>query len=121
MTSIIDWLNNVLWSQALIYLILGAGLFFTIATRFLQVRLFKEMIKLMFEGKRSAAGLSPFQALTLSLAGRIGVGNIVGVATAIAFGGPGAIFWMWVTGLVGAAIAFVETTLAQTYKIKEGE
>lgn len=118
MTAIVDWLNDILWGNALVYLILLAGLFFTITTRFVQLRYVKDMVSILIKGEKSDSGITPFQALTLSLSGRIGVGNIVGVATAIAVGGPGAIFWMWVTGFVGAATAFIETTLAQTYKLE---
>lgn len=94
------------------------GLYFTLRTNFLQIRHVKEMVNLLFKGKSSDEGVSSFQALSLALSGRIGVGNISGTATAIAFGGPGAIFWMWVIAFVGAASAFVESTLAQIYKEK---
>jgi AGCS family alanine or glycine:cation symporter len=95
------------------------GLFFTLRTNFLQIRHIKEMVRLLFKGKSSDEGVSSFQALSLALSGRIGVGNISGTATAIAFGGPGAVFWMWVIAFVGAASAFVESTLAQIYKEKQ--
>ncbi|MBD0825586.1 sodium:alanine symporter family protein, partial [Aestuariibaculum marinum] len=78
----------ILWSQPMIYFCLGVGLLFSILTRFLQVRHFKEMIKLMMEGKSSKAGVSSFQALAIALSGRVGTGNIAGTATAIGFGGP---------------------------------
>ncbi|MEC5209532.1 AGCS family alanine or glycine:cation symporter [Psychrobacter sp. PL15] len=119
MESLVSTINGIIWSSALIYLCLGAGLFYSIMTRFLQVRLFGEMLRLMFSGKASADGISSFQALTLSLAGRVGMGNIAGVAAAIGFGGPGAIFWMWVVGFLGAATAYVESTMAQIYKEKD--
>ena len=118
-TKFIGWLDGIIWSNALIALCLGAGLFFTIATRFHQVRLLKDMVKLMFQGKASSAGISSFQALAIALSGRIGVGNIAGVATAIFWGGPGAIFWMWVIAFLGAGSAFVESTLSQIYKTKQ--
>lgn len=104
----------------MIYLCLGAGLFYSIATRFLQVRHLKDMIVLMFDGKSSDAGVSSFQALSMALSGRVGTGNIAGVATAIAFGGPGAIFWMWVMAFLGSASGFIEATLGQVYKSKQG-
>lgn len=85
----------------------------------MQVRGFGEMIRLMFDGKPSASGVSAFQALAMSLSGRVGTGNIAGVATAIAFGGPGAIFWMWMVAFLGASTAYVESTLAQIYKEKD--
>ncbi|MDX8365004.1 alanine/glycine:cation symporter family protein [Cytobacillus sp. IB215665] len=119
MASVVGWLNDHIWSNYLIYLCLGAGLFFTIATRFLQIRYFKEMIKLMFEGKSSKSGVSSFQALALSLSGRVGTGNIAGVASAIAYGGPGAVFWMWLIAFLGAGSAFVESSLGQVFKTKQ--
>lgn len=116
LTSIVDFVNGIVWSRALVYLCLGVGVYFSIATRFLQVRHLKDMIKLMWEGTGSKRGISSFQALTVSLSGRVGTGNIAGVATAIALGGPGAIFWMWTIAFLGAASAYVEATLGQIYK-----
>jgi len=114
--SMVDAINGVVWSPALIYTCLGAGLFFSIKTRFVQIRLFREMLRLLFSGKSSARGVSSFQALAVSLSGRVGTGNIAGVAAAIGFGGPGAVFWMWVVAFLGASTAYVESTLAQIYK-----
>ncbi|MGM8898640.1 MULTISPECIES: alanine/glycine:cation symporter family protein [unclassified Psychrobacter] len=119
MEDFVNTINGIIWSSALIYLCLGAGLFFSIVTRFAQVRLFGEMLRLIFKGKASRNGISSFQALTLSLAGRVGMGNIAGVAAAIGFGGPGAVFWMWVVGFLGATTAYIEATLAQIYKEKD--
>jgi AGCS family alanine or glycine:cation symporter len=119
MDAVISTINGYIWSPVLIYLCLGAGLYFSIRTRFMQVRGFNEMIRLMFEGKSSASGVSSFQALTMSLSGRVGTGNIAGVATAITFGGPGAIFWMWMVAFLGASTAYIESTLAQIYKEKD--
>ncbi len=119
MSDFITALNGVLWSSPVIYILLGVGLLFSILTRFLQVRHIKEMVLLMFQGKSSEAGVSSFQALSIALSGRVGTGNIAGVATAIAFGGPGAVFWMWAIAFIGAASAFVESTLAQIYKVKQ--
>ncbi|WP_367104723.1 alanine/glycine:cation symporter family protein [uncultured Psychrobacter sp.] len=119
MEGLVNSVNGVIWSSALIYLCLGAGLFYSITTRFLQVRLFGEMLSLIFKGRASTDGISSFQALTLSLAGRVGMGNIAGVAAAIGFGGPGAVFWMWVVGFLGASTAYIESTLAQIYKEKD--
>lgn len=118
MESIVNGLNDIIWSDALVYLCLGAGLFFTIATRFLQVRHLKNMVLLMFQGKSSTAGVSSFQALSMALSGRVGTGNIAGVATAIFYGGPGAVFWMWVIAFLGASSGFVEAALGQVYKTK---
>jgi AGCS family alanine or glycine:cation symporter len=108
--------NGIIWSEALIYLCLGAGLFFSILTRFAQVRHFKEMLRLLFSNKESDQGISSFQALAVSLSGRVGTGNIAGVAAAIGFGGPSAVFWMWVVAFLGASTAYIESTLGQIYK-----
>ncbi|MGB5510437.1 MAG: alanine/glycine:cation symporter family protein [Woeseiaceae bacterium] len=116
MQQIVDTINGFIWSNALIYLCLGAGLFFSILTRFVQVRLFKEMIRLLFSSKESERGISSFQALAVSLSGRVGTGNIAGVAAAIGFGGPGAVFWMWVVAFLGASTAYIESALGQIYK-----
>ncbi|WP_428772250.1 alanine/glycine:cation symporter family protein [Vibrio sp.] len=116
MQSLVDFLNGIIWSPALIYLCLGAGLFYSIMTRFVQVRHFFEMWRLLLSGKSSTKGISSFQALAVSLSGRVGTGNIAGVAAAIGFGGPGAVFWMWVVAFFGAATAYAESTLAQIYK-----
>ncbi|MEN1927164.1 alanine/glycine:cation symporter family protein [Luteimonas sp. MJ293] len=105
----------------LIVLCLGAGLWFSIRTRFLQFRQVPEMVRLLLSGTKSEAGVSSFQALAMSLSGRVGIGNIAGVATAIAFGGPGAVFWMWVMAALGASTAFIESTLAQIYKEKDAQ
>ncbi|KOE83047.1 alanine:cation symporter family protein [Vibrio aestuarianus] len=122
MQSFVDFLNGIIWSPALIYLCLGAGLFYSIVTRFVQVRHFFEMWRLLLSGKSSTKGISSFQALAVSLSGRVGTGNIAGVAAAIGFGGPGAVFWMWVVAFFGAATAYAESTLAQIYKEEdEGE
>ena len=119
MEGFISALNSIIWSPALIYLCLGAGLFYSILTRFAQVRHFKEMWKLLLNNSESDKGISSFQALAVSLSGRVGVGNIAGVAAAIGFGGPGAIFWMWVVAFLGASTAYAESTLGQLYKVEE--
>ncbi|EEH69548.1 alanine:cation symporter family protein [Acinetobacter haemolyticus] len=116
--EIVDWFNGIIWSPALIYLCLGAGLFFSILTRFVQIRQLKEMGRLLIKGTSSSQGISSFQALSVSLSGRVGVGNIAGVAAAIGFGGPGAVFWMWVVAFLGASTAYVESTLGQIYKVE---
>ena len=121
MEAFFSWLNGIIWSNALIGLCLGAGLWFSIRTRFLQVRGFAEMCRLTVTGQKSDAGVSSFQALAISMAGRMGIGNIAGVATAIAYGGPGAVFWMWVMGFLGASTSYIESTLAQIYKEKDAE
>ncbi|MCD9033765.1 alanine:cation symporter family protein [Luteimonas sp. Y-2-2-4F] len=121
MDQLLTALNGLIWSKALIALCLGAGLWFSFRTRFMQVRGFVEMTRLTFTGHSSDAGVSSFQALALSMSGRIGIGNIAGVATAIAFGGPGAVFWMWVMGFLGASTSYIECCLAQIYKEKDNE
>ena len=121
-TNLVATLNGYIWSSALIYLCLGAGLFYSILTRFVQVRMFREMIRLLFSSKESDRGISSFQALAVSLSGRVGTGNIAGVAAAIGFGGPGAVFWMWVVAFLGSATAYVESALGQIYKeVDEGQ
>ena len=119
MDELVKQLDGLIWSSALIYLCLGAGLYFSLRTRVMQVRGFMEMLRLTAGGKTSAAGVSSFQALAMSLSGRIGVGNIAGIATAIAAGGPGAIFWMWAMAFLGASTSYIECTLAQIYKQKD--
>ncbi len=117
--DIVARLLGIVWSPALVGLCLLVGLYFSVRTRFIQLRGLPEMLKLMFQGRSSAAGVSSFQALSLSLSSRVGVGNIAGVAMAIAYGGPGAIFWMWIVAFLGASSAFVESTLAQIYKQRD--
>ncbi|WP_286232412.1 alanine/glycine:cation symporter family protein [Thalassotalea sediminis] len=119
MEQFVNTLNSYIWSPYLIYLCLGAGIFFSLLTRFAQVRHFREMWRLLMSGKSSEKGISSFQALAVSLSGRVGTGNIAGVAAAIGFGGPGAVFWMWVVAFLGAATAYIESTSAQIYKEEE--
>ena len=122
MQNLVDTVYGIVWSPALIGLALGAGLFFSVQTRFVQVRLFREMIRLIFASKSSDRGISSFQALAVSLSGRVGTGNIAGVAAAIGFGGPGAVFWMWIVAFLGASTAYVESALGQIYKeVDEGQ
>lgn len=116
MEAIINTIYELLWGPWMIYGILIVGLIFTVRTRGVQVRFLKDMFGQIFTGKKSDAGVSSFQAMTMALSGRIGTGNIAGTATAIAFGGPGAIFWMWAIAFIGSATAYVESTLAQIYK-----
>ncbi|MFD3705726.1 alanine/glycine:cation symporter family protein [Nocardia sp. NPDC058658] len=119
MSEFLATINEYIWSDSLIYLCLAAGLYFSIRTRFVQIREIPEMIRLLVKGEKSASGVSSFQALAMSLSGRIGTGNIAGVATAIAFGGPGALFWMWVVAFLGASTSYVECTLGQIYKTRD--
>ncbi|HWP52004.1 MAG TPA: alanine/glycine:cation symporter family protein [Clostridia bacterium] len=116
--EILDKLNGYLYGYILIALLILAGLYFTIRTKFIQFRLIGESIALLREKNDNKEAVSSFQALMISTASRVGVGNIAGVATAIAIGGAGSVFWMWVMALVGAASALIESTLAQVYKIK---
>lgn len=120
MQKAIDILNGIIWSPALAVILVGAGIVFSILTRFVQVRRIGLMTRLLFTGKRDTGvrSMSSFQAFCVALSGRVGTGNIIGVATAIAIGGPGAVFWMWVTAFFGASTAFAESTLAQIYKFK---
>lgn len=116
--TIISTLNDALYSWVLIVILLVGGLYFTVRTKFAQFRLFKEQLRSVTEKPDDKNGVSSFQALMVSTASRVGTGNIVGVATALCLGGFGSVFWMWVIALIGAASAFVESTLAQIYKKK---
>ena len=119
MDKFVSTLNDIVWNPGLVVLLLFAGVYFSFRTRLVQVRRFRLMLRSLF-GKRTDGkdGISSFEAFCIALSGRVGTGNIVGVATAIAFGGPGAVFWMWVVAFFGASTAFVESTLAQMYKFK---
>ena len=116
MEHIVGIVNDIVWNPGLVALLILAGLYFSVRTRFVQVRRFGLMLRSLFSRKAGGKGISSFQAFCIALSGRVGTGNIVGVATAIAFGGPGAVFWMWVVAFFGASTAFVESTLAQKYK-----
>lgn len=118
--SIVSDINGVLWSTIIIYLLVGAGFYFTFRTRGVQIRYIKDMFKLVIGSagtKTKGNEVSPFQAFCVSTASRVGVGNIAGIAIAIVAGGPGAIFWMWFIAVIGSATGFVESTLAQIYKV----
>ena len=121
MTQWITSINDVLWTYILTIMLLGCAVWFTIKTRFVQFRMLGEMIRLLGESTRKGEGkehhISSFQAFMVSLASRVGTGNLAGVATAITVGGPGAVFWMWLIALLGSSSAFVESTLAQLYKV----
>ena len=116
--NIISWLNNALYSYVLIILLVAGGLYFSVRTGFVQFRLFKQQLKAVTEKPADGQGVSSFQALMVSTASRVGTGNIIGVSTALCLGGFGSVFWMWVIAAIGAASAFVESTLAQIYKKK---
>ena len=117
--SFINTGNALLWGSLLVYLLLGVGLYFSVRTGFIQFRSFGHMFSLIKRSRQGAnGGISSFQAFSTSLAARIGTGNMAGVAVAIYLGGPGAVFWMWVTALLGMSTSLVESTLAQTYKVR---
>ncbi len=122
--DVLTKLNDIMYTYILIIMLVGVGLYFTIRTKGVQFRLLIDGIKTMMEraetGENGEKKVSSFQALMISTASRVGTGNIAGIATAIAAGGPGAVFWMWLMALIGGASAFIESTLAQVYKIKEG-
>lgn len=121
-SNVIEATSNIMYSYLLIILLLAVGLYFTFRTRFVQFRLLGESIRLVTERKEGGENsVSTFQALMVSTASRVGTGNIVGVANAIAIGGYGSVFWMWIIALVGGASAFVESTLAQVYKKSDGK
>lgn len=112
----VDSLTGYIWAMPMIVLILGSVLYFSIRMGFMQIRLIPEMVRLLFSGKASKEGLSSFQSFTLAIAGRVGTGNIAGVATAICMGGPGALFWMWITAIFGSSASFIECSLSQLHK-----
>ena len=121
LNMIITEVNDFLWTYILIAVLVGCGLWFTWRTRFVQFRMLKEMIRLLGDSSVKHPGhkhISSFQAFAVSVATRVGTGNLAGVATAIAIGGPGAVFWMWIIALIGSATAFVESTLAQLFKLR---
>ena len=120
-SNLIDTISGYMYSYILIILLLAAGLYFTIRSGFVQLRMLPESIRVVSEKPKGKNSISAFQALMVSTASRVGTGNIVGVASAIATGGYGAVFWMWIIALVGGASAFVESTLAQIYKKRDPE
>ncbi|MCI6233434.1 MAG: alanine:cation symporter family protein [Selenomonas sp.] len=123
-SSLVDAVNNILWSYVLIIVLVGCGIWFTLSTKFVQLRMLPEMLRVLTEGIGSKGSgkeaISSFQAFCVSTASRVGVGNIAGVAIAIVTGGPGAVFWMWAIAFLGCATGFVESTLAQIYKLPRG-
>lgn len=118
--KLVDLINSYVWSVPLVVLCLGTGIYFSIRTRFLQVRLIKDMVKQLWVGHSSKSGVSSFQGFAMALGGRVGTGNIAGVATAISVGGPGALFWMWMIAFLGAGSAYIESALAQVWKEEIG-
>ena len=122
MTKILEWLNAIVWGAPALVLILGVGLFLTLRLGFSQLTLFPRALAEFFAklrpGQKNQEGVSPFQALCTALAATVGTGNLVGVAGAICLGGPGAIFWMWVCGVLGMVTKFAEATLAVRYRVK---
>jgi len=109
-------LDSFFWGKVIIYLCIGAGIFFSVSMKFPQIRLIKDMVGQLIGGKSSETGVSSFQGFAMALGGRVGTGNITGVASAIYFGGPGAVFWMWAIAFLGAGSAFIESSLAQVWK-----
>ncbi|MEG2295776.1 MAG: alanine:cation symporter family protein, partial [Oscillospiraceae bacterium] len=120
LNGILDSANNFMYGSFLIILLVASGLYFTIRTKFCQFTMIPEAFRVILENNPKG-GVSSFQALMISTASRVGTGNIAGVATAIATGGAGAVFWMWMMALIGSASAFIESTLAQVYKVKDGD
>ena len=123
MLDFLNGLNDIIWSYILIAVLLILGLFFSFKTKFIQFRYFGEMLRLLTDkamvSSNGKKGLSSFQAFCISAASRVGTGNLAGVATAITLGGPGAVFWMWLIAFIGGASSFIESTLAQIYKVKD--
>lgn len=121
LSQILGNVNDFLYENILIALLVLVGIFFTFRTKFVQIGMIPEAFRTLTEKKSNEKGVSSFQALMISTASRVGTGNIAGVATAIAAGGAGSIFWMWLLAIIGSASAFIESTLAQIYKTKDGE
>ncbi|WP_394392006.1 alanine/glycine:cation symporter family protein [Shewanella woodyi] len=119
--SAINYTNGLLWGSVLIYVLVAAGVLFTLRLGFIQFRLFGHGVKLVIQGREKIDGISSFQVFCTSMAARVGTGNMAGVAVAITVGGAGAIFWMWLIAMLGMATAFIESTLAQVYKVKDSE
>ena len=120
MTNAIDAINTVVWGYILIYGLLAVGIYFSIRLRFLQIFHFREFVRAVTRTpEKDSQGITPIQALTTSLASRVGTGNIAGVAVAVYTGGPGALFWMWIVALLGMATAYAESALAQLYKVND--
>lgn len=119
MIELTNLINAYLWSPAMVGLCLGVAIIYSVVLKFPQIRLFKTMIRCLTRSSSSENGISSFQGFAMALGGRVGVGNIAGVATAVFYGGPGAIFWMWVYAILGAASAFAESTSGQIWKRKE--
>lgn len=128
-STVIGVINDSLWSYVLPWLLIAAGLYFGIRTAVVQVRMVPDMFKAVVEKPKGVGadedadygGISAFKAFTISAASRVGTGNVAGVAVAISVGGPGAVFWMWLIAILGGATAFVESTLAQLWKVREGD
>ncbi len=122
MTDVINLMNDLLWGSILVYLLVGVGIYFTVRLGFIQFRHFGHMFSVLKHSRKAdTAGISSFQALCTSLAARVGTGNMAGVAVALTFGGPGAIFWMWLIAMLGMATSFAESTLAQLYKTRDDD
>ena len=123
LTDIVKVINEYLWNYGLLFLLCGTGLYFTIRLKFIQVRKFGRGFKMAFGGlfkknkdKADAGGMTSFQSLATAIAAQVGTGNLVGAAGALIAGGPGAIFWMWISAFFGMATIYVEATLAQKFK-----
>ena len=119
--DLIGTLSNYLYTYILVILLIAAGLYFTVRTRFIQFRMVRESIRVVGERPEKEGAVSSFQALMVSTASRVGTGNIVGISTAVCLGGYGAVFWMWLIAIIGGASAFIESTLAQIYKRRNPE
>ena len=123
-TAFITSINDFIWTYILVAVLIGCALYFTFKTKFVQFRMIKETFRLLAGSTSSSNNsdgkkqVSSFQAFMVSIASHVGTGNLAGVATAIAVGGPGSIFWMWIIALLGSASSFIENTLAQLYKVK---
>lgn len=121
MLAFVQAANSIFWGWTIIVMLIAVGVYYSFALRFPQIRHFKRLFTSIFSKKRTAAGISPFGALCAAVGGQVGTGNLAGVATAIASGGPGAVLWMWVIGILGMPTIFSETILAQLYREKNAD
>lgn len=121
-SSMVDAVNAILWGKnILVYMLVGAAIYFSFMTKFMQFRLFGKIIKVLFKNEKQGNGVSSLETFFLGTACRVGAGNIAGVVAAISAGGPGAIFWMWLVALLGSATAFVESSLSVIYRKKQAD
>ena len=121
-SQFVTHVDNMVWSMVLVLLCLGVGLYLSLRMRFPQIRLLREMVRLLTDREKCKSdGITPFQSFATTVGARVGMGNIAGVASAIFYGGPGSVFWMWIIALISAVSAYAESALAQAYKVRNAD